>query len=68
MYVCLNTRKPLIKEKIFCTVRPGRVAFPALVLALLKIVSFFSYLCMGATCTCILTVCEVVKHRTCYTF
>ena len=23
---------------------------------------FFSYLCMGATCTCILTVCEVVKH------
>ena len=56
MYVCLNTCKTLIKEKFFCTVKPGRVACPALALL------FFSYLCMGATCTCILTVCEVVKH------
>ena len=65
MYMCLNTCKTLIKEKIFGTVKSGRVACPAL--ALLKIVYFFSYLCMGATCTCILTVCEVVKHGTCYT-
>ena len=64
MYMCLNTCKTLIKEKIFCTVKPVRVTCPAL--TLLKIASFFSYLCMGATCTCILTVCEVVKHRTCY--